>query len=789
MIFKNKIAIWAVLSLWAALAANVAWAQNSNIKMPERGLCAHRGCMDTHPENTLPAFAEAVRLGAQMIEFDIQLTKDSAMVIMHDDAVDRTTNGNGQVSGLTFAQIRALDAGVKKAEKFKGTQVPTFEETLAMMPDNVWLNCHLKGDEAVGAKAAALLAKSGRLHQAFLTCSEKAAEGARKAVPGILICNGENSYRKNTPKYVQATIDNHANFIQLLRNESGEERTALMKTLKDNHIKINYFYAKSPDELGALFAGGVDFALVNNVADFLPAAKKAGIKPVVPTYSNAKQAGQKAAGPKTVKDKNKTLIVFFDGLRPDYITQAQMPNLYAFAQKASRGNHHHSVFPTVTRVNSSSYATGSYPGTHGLLGNSIYFPKVSPNKAIGTTYDELIKVQQSESGQLLTAVSLGEVLDAAGERMMVFSSGTTGQAYLQNYKVGKGAIINQELILPESFKAQVMSDIGPLQKGTGDVFIKHKWIADALLHYGLKNDGPLVSAVWFSDPDGAAHRYGIGSEQAVAAIKYVDAQFGRILDSLDARDLRKHYNILISTDHGFVTHTGKQNLSEMLISAGLKKDKESDDVVVSEGAIYVKDHNESTIKNIVAALHKTAWIGAVFTKPKKSGDMKGWVEGTLSFDAVHYNHPTRSGDILVAPNWNDDKNDKGYAGTDFSGGVAGHGGSSPYEINIALFTDGPDFKSTLSSELPTSNVDIAPTVLALYGLPIPPEMDGRVMYEHLEKTAKPAGKFKKNVVKAEAKYDWGTYKVSIDLSVLDSYKYFNFTKTERVVNDAADPLE
>lgn len=778
--FKNKILVWAAVLLWAAPAANIALAQKSNIKLPERGLCAHRGCMDTHPENTLPAFQEAVRLGAQMIEFDIQLTKDSAMVIMHDDAVDRTTNGKGQVSDLAFAEIRALDAGVKKAAQFKGTQVPTFEETLAMMPNNVWLNCHLKGDEAVGAKAAAMLVKSGRLHQAFLTCSEKAAKAAKEVVPNIMICNGENSYRQNTPKYVQATIDNKANFIQLLRHEPGEDRAAQMKALKDNNIKINYFYAKSPDELGALYAEGVDFVLVNNVADFLPAAQKAGIKAVVPTYSDGKKLGQKADANINLDNKNKTLIVFFDGLRPDYITQEQMPNLYDFAQKASRGNHHHSVFPTVTRVNSSSYATGSYPGTHGLLGNSIYFPKVSPNKTIGTTYEELMKVQESESGQLLTAVSMGEVLDAAGEKMMVFSSGTTGQAYLQNHKVGNGAIINQELILPETFKAQVMSEIGPMPKGTGDVYIKHKWIADALLYYGLKNDGPLVSAVWFSDPDGAAHRYGIGSEQAVSAIKYVDAQFGRILDSLSARGLREKYNILISTDHGFVTHTGKQNLSDLLIAEGLKKDKESDDVVISEGAIYVKNHDETAIKKILATLHKADWIGAVFTKPKKKGSMTGWVEGTLSFDAIHYNHPTRSGDILVAPNWNDNKNDKGFAGTDFSGGVAGHGGSSPYEINIALFTDGPDFKKASISDLPTSNIDIAPTVLALYNLPIPKQMDGRILSEHFSTPTKSSGKSKKETVKTEAKYDWGTYKLSLEMSVLDKYRYFNFTKTERV---------
>lgn len=56
--------------------------------MPEKGICAHRGAMDTHPENTLSAFREAVRLGAHMIEFDVRMTKDKALVILHDALVD-----------------------------------------------------------------------------------------------------------------------------------------------------------------------------------------------------------------------------------------------------------------------------------------------------------------------------------------------------------------------------------------------------------------------------------------------------------------------------------------------------------------------------------------------------------------------------------------------------------------------------------------------------------------------------------------------------------------------------
>ena len=281
----NATWIVSLITLNLMLLTNVQ-AQQSKIEMPERGLCAHRGCMDTHPENTLPSLQEAARLGAQMIEFDIQLTKDSVIVLMHDDNVERTTTGKGNVSDLTYNYLRSLDAGVKKSEKFKGTLIPTFEEALAVLPQNVWLNCHLKGDQAVGKAAAAMLKKSGRLHQAFLTCSEKAGKAAKTQVPEVMICNGENSYRKNSATYVEATIKMKAEFIQLLRPQAGEDRSVLIKSLKDNHVKINFFYAEKAQELADLYKQGVNFILVNNVGALLPETEKLGIKTLKPVYKN-----------------------------------------------------------------------------------------------------------------------------------------------------------------------------------------------------------------------------------------------------------------------------------------------------------------------------------------------------------------------------------------------------------------------------------------------------------------------------------------------------------------------
>ena len=497
------------------------------------------------------------------------------------------------------------------------------------------------------------------------------------------------------------------------------------------------------------------------------------------------RAQQPAANP--VKgDDIRTLIVFFDGLRPDYITEEDMPRLFAFKQQACYGTQHHSVFPTVTRVNSSSYSTGSYPAAHGLMGNMVYFPQVDGAKGLNTgEAGELNRIDSATHGHLLTTpASLGQVLQRAGKKFMVFSSGSTGQALLQDH-TRQGITINPAMILPASFKETIVNDIGaPPAGGKADV-AGHAWITDALMKYGLVKDGPLVSAVWFSEPDGAAHQYGIGSPQARAALKIVDTQFGRILDSLKARHLDATTNILVSTDHGFATYIGKQRLAEFLIEQGLKKNAVSDDVVVAEGAVYVKDHNPALIQRIVSALQAQEWIGPLFTKGTKPGALKGWVHGSLSFEAVHWNHPERAADILTASNWNDSKNKEGYAGASYSAGVAGHGGLSPYEVHIPLMACGPSFRQHFTDTLPTSNVDLVPTVLHIHHLPVPAMMDGRVMRELLVEKS-PSLIPRRETVKDAATSGNGMYRVDLQRTILGKYKYVDFARIVRTGQAAED---
>lgn len=192
--------------------------------------------------------------------------------------------------------------------------------------------------------------------------------------------------------------------------------------------------------------------------------------------------------------------------------------------------------------------------------------------------------------------------------------------------------------------------------------------------------------------------------------------------------------------------------------------------MVADGAIHVKNHDPGVIKNIVAALQEADFVGALFTKGANPGDMKGWVDGTISFEAIHWDHPERAADILVDMDWDDSTNEYGYAGTSRYVGPAGHGGLTPYEVHIAWIASGPDFKKQKETKLPTSNIDIVPTVLHLHNVPVPDQMDGRVAYEMLNRNVpSPAPKKpKKDKVVTRVDAPWGTYKLTLHRTVLDT---------------------
>lgn len=116
------------------------------LEKDKRLVAGHRGMMARYPENTLLSFEKALALGVDMLEMDINITKDGIPVVIHDRSVDRTTNGKGAVRELNLKEIKALDAGVKFDAQFKGLKVPTFEEFCQLMGNHrdVLLNVEIK---------------------------------------------------------------------------------------------------------------------------------------------------------------------------------------------------------------------------------------------------------------------------------------------------------------------------------------------------------------------------------------------------------------------------------------------------------------------------------------------------------------------------------------------------------------------------------------------------------------------------------------------------------------------
>jgi glycerophosphoryl diester phosphodiesterase len=100
-------------------------------------IIAHRGASYIEPENTLRSFRKALDMGADAIEFDVRFSKDNIPIIIHDDTVDRTTNGKGKVNNMLFSELRKLDAGM-------GEQIPTLQEALNLIDRKALILIELK---------------------------------------------------------------------------------------------------------------------------------------------------------------------------------------------------------------------------------------------------------------------------------------------------------------------------------------------------------------------------------------------------------------------------------------------------------------------------------------------------------------------------------------------------------------------------------------------------------------------------------------------------------------------
>jgi glycerophosphoryl diester phosphodiesterase len=129
---------------------------------------AHRGASSCAPENTLAAFDLAIRMGVRHIEFDVHSSRDGHLVVIHDDTLDRTTNGSGPVSNHTLGALRELDAGSWFGAAFAGERVPTFDDVLSRYGGRIHIHAEIKGHSASLSQQTADLVRQHDLATGWL---------------------------------------------------------------------------------------------------------------------------------------------------------------------------------------------------------------------------------------------------------------------------------------------------------------------------------------------------------------------------------------------------------------------------------------------------------------------------------------------------------------------------------------------------------------------------------------------------------------------------------------------
>ena len=114
------------------------------IKGDEFTAIAHRGASAYYPENIIESFQGAISMGADMIELDVQLTRDGEVVVFHDEKLTRCTSGKGRIADYTLVELKKLDAGSWFGKEYQGAKIPTLEEALSLCRDKIALNIEIK---------------------------------------------------------------------------------------------------------------------------------------------------------------------------------------------------------------------------------------------------------------------------------------------------------------------------------------------------------------------------------------------------------------------------------------------------------------------------------------------------------------------------------------------------------------------------------------------------------------------------------------------------------------------
>jgi len=503
-----------------------------------------------------------------------------------------------------------------------------------------------------------------------------------------------------------------------------------------------------------------------------------------------------ASGAEEPNKSRHVVIVVWDGMRPDFVSEQNTPALCKLAREGVTFRHHHAVYPSATMVNGTAMVTGVYPGRNGITANHVYRPDIDPHHAVDVELSPVVnKGDDLSSGKYISVPTVAELVQRAGGGTVIAAAKTVGLLLDRKAGTNPGDGTGSEddsgtrrakrsltLFAGKSVPADILSSIseklGPFPSAHLQQDI---WTTKALTDVLWKDGLPALSVLWLGEPDLTQHESAPGAPAALAAIKSADENLAAVLAALDQGNARGTTDVFVVSDHGFSTIERSIDLRKILNDAGFTakteftdEPKPGDIMLAGNGGcvlFYVTGHDEKIIRRLVEFLQQSDFAGVIFTKHP--------MEGTFSLDQAKIAND-RSPDVVMSFRWKDQKNQFGVSGmidADWqrAAGQGTHATLSPFDMHNTLIAAGPDFKHGEVDDLPSGNVDLASTILQILGIKPPQQMDGRVLSEAMvnREGATAAPKSETKTVEARKDFSSGTWRQLLQISRVGSTVYLD----------------
>src|SRR5438874_5794118 len=499
-----------------------------------------------------------------------------------------------------------------------------------------------------------------------------------------------------------------------------------------------------------------------------------------------------APGAEEPNESRHVVIVVWDGMRPDFVSEQNTPALWKFAREGVTFRNHHAVYPSATMVNGTAMVTGVYPGRNGITANHVYHPEIDPHHAVDVELLPVVnKGDDLSGGKYISVPTVAELVQRAGGGTVIAAAKTVGLLLDRKAGTNSGAKRSLTLFAGKSLPADLLSSIseklGPFPSAHLQQDI---WTTKALIDVLWKDGLPALSVLWLGEPDLTQHESAPGAPAALAAIKSADENLAAVLAALDQGNARGTTDVFVVSDHGFSTIERSIDLRKILNDAGFTtkteftdEPKPGDIMLAGNGGcvlFYVTGHDEKIIRRLVEFLQQSDFAGVIFTKHP--------MEGTFSLDQAKIAND-RSPDVVMSFRWKDQKNQFGVSGmidADWqrAAGQGTHATLSPFDMHNTLIAAGPDFKHGEVDDLPSGNVDLASTILQILGIKTSEKKDGRILSEAMTDragalrqlpkafgTARPP--YQTQTIETNKDFPRGTWKQSLRISRVRSTLYLD----------------